>query len=410
MGKRVICYIQAFDCEHTIEAAMRSVLNQTYDNWLCFVLSNGNKNTAKAPNWSLDIIRSVAAQDSRFVVLNKRGNYINMYIPTLYYLANRFPDSYICSLDADDEYQSDFFERGVAFAESRRLDIAACGTEIIQKEDVTARDGVLLSRREVKEDLMIEGVDFTRLFPVYKPFFNEMWGKLYRTELFGPSYGRKYAKRHFFGRFLPDTLFTVDNLSRSERIGLLSGTSHKFYQYRRRRANNATSLANSSTVNRKYSLFHGRHLLSVYSTHETVMSFLRSRGEITEDLYEYIQAVLFGWYRDYYTRTLLTTQREKSFAVLASELVLHPKFDEVMLYQDSGKYDNLRDYIRRREFCRQLYHLTVCQEALRNSGPQIQIGPVLLDRKCSLSTRRRLARVAEKLERTLRALPELGGD
>ena len=42
MERKVICYIQAFDCEKTIEAAMQSILNQTYKNWICFVLSNGN--------------------------------------------------------------------------------------------------------------------------------------------------------------------------------------------------------------------------------------------------------------------------------------------------------------------------------------------------------------------------------
>lgn len=90
---------------------MQSVLDQTYTDWLCFVLSNGNKNTVNAPNWSFDVIKNFAAKDSRFIVWNKKTNAVDIYIPMLYHLARSFPDSYICSLDADDVYQNDFFER-----------------------------------------------------------------------------------------------------------------------------------------------------------------------------------------------------------------------------------------------------------------------------------------------------------
>lgn len=399
MGKKVICYIQAFDCEHTIEAAMRSVQDQTYGDWRCFVLSNGNKNTVEAPNWSFDVIKSAAARDSRFIVLNKRENSLDMYIPMLYHLAKSFPDSYLCSLDADDEYRPDFFERAVALAEGRDLDIVACGTEIMLKEDERAAEAVLLSRREVQEDLAIRGEDLTRRFPVYKPFFNEMWGKLYRTDLFGPAYDWKYAERHFFGRFLPDTLFTIDNLSRSRAVGILSGTSHKFYQYRRRKDSNATILTNAFSAGRQAGRVFRRNKFSVYDTHETIMRFLRAHGEVTDDLYEYMQAVLVGWFGDYYARTLLPTQDERKFARSASRLVSHPKFDEVMLYQDSGKYDNLRGHDTRIEFCRRLRDTALGQKAIRERRRWYG-----KDLPCPPAAERMLDQVIQKLDETVQAL------
>lgn len=399
MRKKVICYIQAFDCEHTIEAAMQSVLNQSYEDWLCFVLSNGNRNMAEAPDWSFDVIKSVAARDNRFVVLNKRDNSIDMYIPMLYHLARSFPESYLCSLDADDEYRSDFFERGVALAETQDLDIVACGTEIRLKEDEEARDSVLLSKREVQEDLVIRRTDFTRLFPVYKPFFNEMWGKLYRTELFGPAYDRKYASRHFFKRFLPDTLFTIDNLSRSKAIGILSGTSHQFYQYRQRKESNATLVSNSFVASSQTGHIFCKSRFSVYDTHETVLAFLRTHGEVTGELYEYMQAVLAGWLGDYYTRTLLPTQDEKKFAELASKLIFHPKFDEVIRYQGSEKYNNLRDYDTRLAFCRRLRNTALGLKAIRNGkwGKRRSL-------PCSPATEKALDRVIQKLDQTIQVL------
>lgn len=405
MGKQVICYIQAFDCEDTIEAAMQSVLEQTYKNWRCFVLSNGNENTAKTPNRTFDVLKSFAEKDSRFVVLNKRKNNVYIYIPMLYALANRFQDRYICSLDADDAYQNDFFERGVAFAEAHDLDIVACGTEIILKEDAKSKDGVLVRKRAVDKNQIIKAQDFTRLFPMYKPFFNEMWGKIYRTELFGQQYNWNYAEKHFFRRFLPDTLFTIDNLSRSSAIGILSGVSHKFYQYRYRKADNATAIVNLISATDWATAARNRY--SLYDTYGRVLQFLSAHGKVGSEVYEYMQAVLFGWFGDFYSRTLLPMHNDSQFAKWASSLVFHPKFDELMHYQDSGKYDNLRNYERRREFCELLYNTAVCQKAIRNSGFQFRIGANLVDRPGSLVTQRKINRVVQKLENTMQVISEM---
>lgn len=405
MEKQVICYIQAFDCEDTIEAAMQSVLEQTYTNWRCFVLSNGNENTAKMPNRTFDVIKSFAVKDSRFVVLNKRKNNMYVYIPMLYALANRFPDRYICSLDADDAYQNDFFERGVAFAEAHNLDIVACGTEIILKEDSKSKDGILVRKREVNENQIIKAQDFTRLFPMYKPFFNEMWGKMYRTELFGEQHNWNYAEKHFFRRFLPDTLFTIDNLSRSSAIGILSGVSHKFYQYQHRNATNATAIVNLISVTDWASAAWNRY--SLYDTYRRVLQFLGAHGKVGPEVYEYMQAVLFGWFGDFYFRTLLPMNNYAHFVKWASRLIFHPKFDELMRYRDSGKYDNLRNYEKRREFCELLYNTAVCQMAIRNSAFQFRLGTNLVDRPGSLLTRRSIDRIAQKLENTMWIISEM---
>ncbi len=401
---RVICYIQAFDCEHTVEAAMESVRGQTYDNWLCFVLSNGNQNTVSAPNASFDVIKSVAARDPRFIVLNRRKNMVGIFAETLYHLANRFPNSYICALDADDEYQSDFFQRGVALAEAHNLDIVACGTEIIQKGRAGDQEGTLLRRRQAAKDLIIPKEEFTRLFPVYKTFFNETWGKLYRTSLFLKEPFMRHLKKTVGGKFLPDTKFVLDLLSRSRAVGVLSGTSHKFFQYQRRPATNATLLANAASAEKQARL-PGKMRFSVYATHEAVMGFLREHGEIDEALYEYTQAVLFGWFGDYYTRTLLPIQNEKTVALLAARLVFHPKFNELMLYQDTGKYNNLRGYRQRIEFCQRLKYMLIAQKALRNRR-------ILWKNNvfCSRATQQKINRIVAELEKTIQALSVFKGE
>lgn len=400
-GANIICCIQAFDCEKTIGAAMESVLNQTYENWLCFVLSNGNKNTPKTPNNSFDAIKNFALRDRRFIVVNKAENDMKMYFRMLCYLADCFPQSWLCTLDADDEYEPDFFARGVALAEAHELDIVACGTQLIQKRQAGDREGTLLSRRQLEEDLIVRGEELTSLFPAYKPFFNEMWGKLFRAKLLRRKNYERYVEEELEGRFLSDTLLTIGCLERSRAIGVLSGTSHKFFQYQLRPATNATTQANAALARRKERAL-GRSHFSVYETYGTVLSFLRSHGTVDKPLYEYTQAVLFGWFGDYYARTLLPIQDEAVVASLAARLVLHPKFDELMRYRGSGKYDNLRDYQRRIEFCERLRYTLMALKMVRNRKALWR-----KDLPCGQAARRKLDRVIHKLEDTIKTLSDL---
>lgn len=402
MGKQVICYIQAYDREETVAAAMESVLNQTYENWLCFVLSNGNINTPKTPNATFDAIKNAASRDRRFIVMNKRTNDMGMCFVLLPYLAQCFPDSYFCTLDGDDEYEPDFFARGVALAEAENLDIVACGTRIIQKHRAGDRESTLVSQRQILEDLIVRDEDFTNQFPLYKTFFNELWGKLYRSRVFLEGESRQHIYERYRGRFLPDTLFTINCLRKSQAIGVLSGTCHRYFLYEQRKSSNATALTNARAVFKQEKQYSGRDRYSPYATFGRVISFLRSRGQIQGDVYEYIQAVLFGWLEDIYNKSLLPIQDEAVVASLAARLVFHPKFDELMRYPGSGKYDNLRDYQQRIDFCKRLRHTLMAQKMVRNRRVLWR-----KDLPCTQATRRQLDRTIARLEETIRTLSEL---
>lgn len=393
MNRRIICIIQAFECEKTIEAAMRSVLEQTYPNWLCFVISNGNRS-----DWSFDVIKNIGALDSRFVVLNKKDNDVGISLSMLYYLAQRFPDSYLCTLDADDAYLTDFFERAVTLAEKYELDIVSCGTEITLKRSAEATEETLLKRRALEQDLIVRKKDFTNQFLSYKSFFNEMWGKLYRASLFDERHNDMYIRKSFELHFMPDMLFTIDTLSRSRAIGVLSGTSHKYYQYELRSALNATALVNAGSARQDA---HGsrskknKRRFSIYATYETFMSFLEAHGKISDALYEYMQAVLFGWFGDFYMRTLLLLTDEVVAADLSYHLVFNPKFDELMSYQDNGIYDNLRDFIKRAEFCERLKNQLIGQMAIKNRVYKNR------EKSCDAETRQKIAEIIKRLDNTI---------
>jgi glycosyltransferase involved in cell wall biosynthesis len=413
MNKKIICYIQAFNCEKTIEAAMESVLNQTYENWLCFVLSNGNgtnfRNIALINGTvdnSSDIIKAFAAKDKRFIVLNKKENNIDMYISMLYHLSQNFPNSYICSLDSDDEYEEDFFQRALQFAEENELDVAACGSEIRLKKSPGAKRETLIGKRELKENLIVKSENFTEKFIIYKPFFNEMWGKLYNTNLFQDKskFNDKLAGKNIWGSFLPDSIFTINALSNCGAFGILSGTSHKFYQFVRRDKTNATVIANSVIANRrikftfnnliKYLTIYRHQVFSVYKTHKIFMDFLSSHGEISDELNEYMRAILFGWFKDYRSRVILETTDIALLSKHVYSLVFDDKFDEIMRYKGSGRYNNLKDYSERKDFVENLHDMMLCQEKLENG-------------KCTSRVKHKIDKILAKLKQTSANLSEL---
>lgn len=278
------------------------------------------------------------------------------------------------------------------------------------KKDEDATEEKLLKRRELDDNLIVKGEDFCHKFIQYRSFFNEMWGKLYRADLFLHGQDWEYMEEKFFYRFLPDTLFTFDNLSKCHAIGILSGTSHKFYQFEKRKATNATAMVNANAANTVVKTSSGNNAVvdilrrpkknryDVYYTYDVIVTFLRTHGEIDAELYEYMQAVLFGWLGDIYSRTLLLTTDEEKLTEHVGMLVFNPKFDELMGYQDSGKYGNLRGYKDRKEFCILLRNMLAYQPIIRNREGYLE---------CSEETNRKLERLIEKLDATIRDLSNL---
>lgn len=380
MDKQIFCIIQAFACEETIEAAMQSLLDQTYKNWRCFIVNNGNTDR------SFDIIKNFSARDARFIVLNKSRNDTSISWRMLLDVAKRFPDSFLCTLDADDIYKSDFFERAVNLAEKNELDIVACGTEVTLKKNASSRKEKLLKRRELATNLVVRKENFTNMFRSYKSFFNEMWGKLYRGKILANIDGGDLAYKTT-GRCMPDLWFIYEVLSKCNAIGVISGASHKYYQYIIRDAMNATNIVHFGSA----SVF-GIDRYSVYDTYDIMMGFLSRHGDISPALYEYMQAVLFSWLEEFYFKALLPMPDEAMVAQHIDKLISEPKFDELMTYRDTGAYDNLRGFVARKAFLERLKYFLIGQQYIRNCVSSANVAVL-----CEAPTIRLLNKSIEKL-------------
>lgn len=116
----------AYNCEKYIEAAIRSVISQTFTDWELIVIDDGSSDSTR------EIIDRLAAEDSRILSL---PNEKNMGVAAT---RNRGIDisrgSYIALLDSDDVWRENKLTRQMELAESSDSDLVYCSYGIIDED------------------------------------------------------------------------------------------------------------------------------------------------------------------------------------------------------------------------------------------------------------------------------------
>lgn len=212
----IIIYTMAFNAEKTILRAIKSVQNQTEQNWRWYLLDNGSCDGTGA------LIQRCAEADSRIIPLANQDNCVfhgTHFLDIMYHCEKR---DWFCLLDADDEYKPNFLADMLTFAERERLDVAACGSDFIDEAT-----GNIFGQRILPDDLIISGKeDFDRFLPLYHQFMRSNWGKLYSGQII-PRFNMEHmAGASIYGG---DTLYSQEMLWESERFGIRAGTLHRYY-------------------------------------------------------------------------------------------------------------------------------------------------------------------------------------
>ena len=214
---KCIFYTMAYNAEKTIRRAINSILAQTCDKWVYYIVDNGSEDdTGK-------IIQEYASSDSRIIPL---ANKINQVWEPENGIGNiifsRHPDDkFSCWLDADDEYLPDFLEKMAAYMLVNNLDLAACCTQFISAQTGQPMN----SHYSIPGDLLLVDDGFAKHFPDYYKFMHTIWGKLYSISLL-----KKCSFRNPKGMsYGADSAFTVEAFSYAEKAGILGITLHKYY-------------------------------------------------------------------------------------------------------------------------------------------------------------------------------------
>lgn len=208
----------AYNAEKTLARTMESVLNQTYQEFMYYVLDNGSTDGTG------EILLEYAKKDSRIVPFFNNVNGVLTENPKYRLLTKHLNETDLfCCLDADDYYEPTFLEEMICFLSENRLDIAACGTRFID-----GVSGDLCGERVLQGDYVLyDANSFECGFPVVHWNLRQAWGKLYTARAARMRYETELPE-WFPKAYGGDTINVYECVKASERIGVLSKCLHNY--------------------------------------------------------------------------------------------------------------------------------------------------------------------------------------
>lgn len=223
---KVFIYLQSYSCENYIRRALDSILNQTYQNWICIICDNGAKDSTP------QIIKEYQKKDSRFIVRFFEETRKLMYeegFPLVFELSDSDEDLFT-SVDADDEIDANYLLHMLEFREKHELDIVCCGNYFVDPDS-----NEVFGQRSVENNMIIREKQFGELFPIYHVFTRTHWGKLiplYILENMNmlPIYETAYGV---------DTLYAQEAFFHADSVGILSEILYTYYSYNTKKTYNA---------------------------------------------------------------------------------------------------------------------------------------------------------------------------
>lgn len=115
-----------YKAEKYLEETMKSVQNQTYENWEMILVND------MTPDNSVDIINRIAKEDHRFRLLHLKENSGAAIARNT--AINDAKGKYIAFLDSDDQWHPEKLEKQIKFMEERNLAFSFTAYEIIKEK------------------------------------------------------------------------------------------------------------------------------------------------------------------------------------------------------------------------------------------------------------------------------------
>lgn len=215
----VIIRTFAYNAEKTIERTIKSILGQTYSNFVWYIINNGSTDHTG------EIIKKYKEKDNRVKVIQIEQNRIDtdFTIGIFKDILKKYDDNcFFCTIDSDDCYSHDFLQTMLEFMSENRLDVAACGSYFIN-----GSTNEISGMRSVPKDLIVTESNKAMLFPVYYQFARTIWGKLYSVRLL-KNCDFSGIENISYGN---DTFFTLVTFRNSRRIGIINRILHHYYMY-----------------------------------------------------------------------------------------------------------------------------------------------------------------------------------
>lgn len=295
----VYVWMCAYNAEKTIIRAIESILNQTHQEFLFYILDNGSTDGTGG------IIRRYAEKDERIVPFYGERNCdfqeCGKFWSLFYDLQE---EDYLCTLDADDGYEITFLEEMLHFSVKNELDIAMCGSVFVNADTQTS-----CGERVLQKDIVLtDKVAFENNFPVLYWNLRQIWGKLYSARAARLPYVTEVPE-WYPKAYGGDTVNIFEIVKQFLRIGVLAKPLHHY-------------TVSQSSVSRRWQ--EGREQSDILLFEKGEELLMKKCGRVSPENYRMLYAVYFNAVSDTF-RVLsgadLPVERKVS---IAKEIFFHP--------------------------------------------------------------------------------------
>lgn len=315
----------AYNASKTIRRTIDSVLNQTCDDLVYYIIDDGSD-----ADDTRNIIAEYAAYDNRIIPI-----YMDFNDP---YEASRIGFSkifnsnaeYFCMIDADDEYFPNYLSEMLDFMSDNNLDIAAVGSYFID-----SKSNEVIGTRALPTSLFLsDSNSYNKYFSYVHVFMRTIWGKVFKTSIFKNFNTLDDNWEYYKVVYGGDTVFVMDAMRHSKKFGVLNKILHKYY---------------CSNKSASYSWTPTRPCCDI-SLYKYAISFLEDKaGYVSSTNMEFINAVFINATKDT-VKVLLNAELKASlkleilceiFSVEPALTIISKEDDGKFKYKDSTFLKNL---------------------------------------------------------------------
>ncbi|MDP8098748.1 glycosyltransferase family 2 protein [Pasteurella atlantica] len=223
--KLVSVIIPCYNCELYVEEAVRSIINQTYQNLEILVINDGSSDKTES------ILLKLSEEDSRVKYIKNKENI--RLIATLNKGLSLANGEYIARMDADDISLPSRIEKQVAFLEENS-DVAICGTNSLHIDE---------NNMIIGHSLMPQDDKAVKIFAKYASPFIHPSVMLRAEQIKGFSYDANYIHAEDFKLWL-DILAEYKGYNLKERLiayrYISTSISHTFSDIQQQKAKELT--------------------------------------------------------------------------------------------------------------------------------------------------------------------------
>lgn len=210
--KKIVINSRICRWDEYVPICLKSVLNQTYENWIYIVLVSVN-----SESYIKDFLINELGEK---VFQNK---IMLRYFEDLKDRTERYQiftqlGDYLFNIDGDDYLELDCLEKLVKALEETDSDIACCGVST-HNEDT----GEIKNIRSVDETKVYKRTEYASEFTEYLKFYFPFWGKLYKSSLFEENIFSDVPPSNERGGYAGDTMMALAMLSKSNSFVIVSG-------------------------------------------------------------------------------------------------------------------------------------------------------------------------------------------